>query len=345
MSVVFITDPRFAAHTMPEHPENAARLEAVMQQLRRDGLWERLMHVPAEAAPEEAITAVHTTRHLARLARTAQLDGLAMWGADTYVTPASYEAARLAAGAAMRAVDAVLNGETQSGIAAVRPPGHHATPDDAMGFCLLNNIAIAARHAQRAHGLERVAIVDYDVHHGNGTQDIFYDDPSVLYISTHQSPLYPGTGMVEESGRGAGRGYTVNIPMPPGVGDEGYRWAFDEAVVPLLRRFAPQLILVSLGFDAHWGDPLANMRLSLAGYDALARTLITLAGELCKGRIVFVMEGGYNGQVLAHGWANVARALLGEANFVDPLGPPKNVETPVAQTLERVKHIHKLNSY
>ena len=344
-SVAFATDPRFAAHTMPQHPENAARLEAVVQQLHRDRLWERLLHVPIEAASDEAITAVHTPAYLARLARTEKLGGLAMWGADTYITPASYRVARLAAGAVVRVVDAVLSGEAQSGIAAVRPPGHHATPDEAMGFCLLNNVAIAARHALRAHGLARVLIVDYDVHHGNGTQDVFYDDPAVLYISTHQSPLYPGTGRVKEIGRGAGEGYTVNIPMPPGVGDAGYRRVFDEVIVPLARRFAPQLVLVSLGLDAHWGDPLANMRLSLAGYDVLARTLFALASELCEGRIVFVAEGGYNVQALAHGWANVTRALLGAGPPVDPLGAATGEETPISSVLKRVKRIHKLNSY
>ena len=345
MAVAFATDSRFAAHTMQGHPENAARLEAVMHRLRQDALWGRLTHVAAEDPPEGAITAVHTAQHLARLARTAQLNGLAMWGADTYVTPASYEVARLAAGAVMRVVDAVLNGVAQNGIAAVRPPGHHATPDEAMGFCLLNNVAIAVRHACRTHGLARVLIVDYDVHHGNGTQDVFYDDPSVLYVSTHQTPLYPGTGRMEEIGRGAGRGYTLNVPLPPGVGDVGYRRVFDEVVVPMAWRFRPQLIVVSLGFDAHWDDPLANMQLTLAGYDALARTLIALAEELCEGRIVFVMEGGYNVQALAHGWANVARALLGEEEGVDPLGPATGEEVPIRRILERVKHIHKLTSY
>ncbi len=345
MGVAFATDPRFAAHTMQGHPENAARLEAVTQQLRQDGLWERLLHVPVEPAPDAAITAVHTPQHLARLARTAQLRGLAMWGADTYVTPASYEAAKLAAGAVMRVVDAVLGGEARSGIAAVRPPGHHATPHEAMGFCLLNNVAIGARHAQRAHGLERVAIVDCDVHHGNGTQDVFYSDPSVLYISTHQSPLYPGTGAVDEIGRGRGRGYTANIPLPPGVGNAGYRRAFDEVVVPLVRRFAPQLVLVSLGFDAHWSDPLANMRLSLEGYDALVRALIASAEALCEGRIVFVMEGGYNVQALAHGWANVGRALFGDDVRTDPLGAATEDAGEVEQLLERVKRVHKLTSY
>ena len=345
MTVAFATDPRFAAHTMSDHPENAARLEAVVQQLRRDGLWERFVHVPVDVAPDEAITAVHTSQHVARLARTARLDGLAMWGADTYVTPASYEVARLAAGATMRVVDAVLDGTAQSGIAAVRPPGHHATPDNAMGFCLLNNVAIAARHALRKHGLARVLIVDYDVHHGNGTQAVFYDDPSVLYISTHQSPLYPGTGAVEEIGRGAGRGYTVNIPLPAGVSGDEYRRVFAEVIAPVVRRFAPQLILVSLGFDAHWSDPLAGMRLSLADYAELAEGLNGLAAEFCEGRIVFVMEGGYNGQVLAHGWANVARTLWGDGATVDPLGTRPSSGADIGALLAKLHRIHRLTSY
>jgi acetoin utilization deacetylase AcuC-like enzyme len=212
-----------------------------------------------------------------------------------------------------------------------------------MGFCLLNNIAIAARHAQRAHGIAQVLIVDFDVHHGNGTQDALYDDPSIMFISTHQSPLYPGTGMIGETGYGAGTGYTLNIPLPPGVGDSGYTTVFDHIVLPAARCFDPQLILVSAGFDAHWADPLANMRLSLAGFSALTRSLITLAQELCAGRIVFVLEGGYNLQVLSHGWANIARALLGQPDGDDPIGAASGHEPALTALLDRVRHVHKLD--
>ncbi len=214
-----------------------------------------------------------------------------------------------------------------------------------MGFCLLNNVAIAARYAQRVHGAERVLIVDYDVHHGNGTQDVFYDDPSVLYISTHQSPLYPGTGSISETGAGKGAGYNINIPLPPGIGDAGYGRMWDEVVIPAIRRFSPQLMLVSAGFDAHWADPLANMTLSLTGYDRLARGLITLAGELCTGRIVFVAEGGYNLDVLSNGWANITRALVGDTTIDDPLGIIHSREPSVEPLVAKLRQIHKLISY
>jgi acetoin utilization deacetylase AcuC-like enzyme len=211
-----------------------------------------------------------------------------------------------------------------------------------MGFCLLNNAAIAARYAQRVFGVGRVLIADYDVHHGNGTQDVFYADPTVLYISTHQYPLYPGTGAVQETGEGDGAGYTLNIPLPPGVGDQGYIRAIEEIVMPSARRFAPELVLVSAGFDAHWADPLANMRLTLTGFDHLSRALLRGAQEWCQGRIVFVMEGGYNLDVLGNAWANVARALLGDATAADPIGPASAREPSIDSLIERIKQIHKL---
>jgi acetoin utilization deacetylase AcuC-like enzyme len=265
-----------------------------------------------------------------------------MMGLDTYITPHSYDIARLAAGGALRAVDAVLGGETNNAIAALRPPGHHATASNGMGFCLLNHAALAARHAQTVYGIERVLILDYDVHHGNGTQDIFYDDPGVLYISTHESPLYPGTGHVSEVGQGAGAGFTMNIPLPAGVGDAGYASVFAELVLPAAQRFAPQLVLVSAGFDAHWADPLAHMRLSLTGYDDLTRRVIQFSRQMCAGRIVFVMEGGYNLEVLGTAWVNVTRALLDEGAGDDPLGPAPGREVSIEGQLQRIRQLHKL---
>lgn len=342
MSTAYVTDTRFDAHTMINHPEHAGRLQAIRRRLDDDGLTGRFESLEPRAVDDDAVYAAHTQRYVAQLQRTSELSSVAMMGLDTYVTPQSYDLALLAAGGVLVAVDAVLRGEADNALAAVRPPGHHATPSQGMGFCLLNNVAIAARHAQRAHGLERVVIVDYDVHHGNGTQDILYDDPAALYISTHQSPLYPGTGAVGETGQGAGTGHTLNIPLPPGVGDAGYRRVFDEVVLPAIRRYVPELILVSVGFDAHWNDPLANMQLTLHGYDGLARSLLAAAGELCAGRIVFVSEGGYNLQVLSHGWANIARAALGDPAVVDPIGPAPRREPPVDALMSRVQQIHKL---
>jgi acetoin utilization deacetylase AcuC-like enzyme len=343
MATAYVTDARYAMHTLDGHPEHAGRLAAVQSTLESESLVERVIKLDARLSSEEDLRAVHVPGYLELLSETAHLDGIGMMDADTYVTPESYAIARLAVGGVLQAVDAVMQGEADNALAAIRPPGHHATPVRGMGFCLLNNIAIAARYAQRVHHVERVLIVDYDVHHGNGTQDAFYADPTVMYISTHQSPLYPGTGSVLETGEGAGKGYTINIPMTAGVGDQGYKQVFDEIVIPAGQRFAPQLMLISVGFDAHWADPLAGMCLSLTGYDQLARTLLAAAKTLCEGRIVFVMEGGYNLVALGHGWANIVRALLGDDDVVDPLGSSHSREPSVAQIIDRIRQIHKLD--
>ncbi|MBN1563218.1 MAG: histone deacetylase [Anaerolineae bacterium] len=342
MATAFVIDSRFAAHTMERHPEYAARLTMIRATLEQHGLLERFTTINAEPVSEEFLHIVHDADYLRLLEKTSRMASPSMLGLDTYITPQSYEIARLAVGGVLQVVDAVLTGETDNGLAAIRPPGHHATPSMGMGFCLLNNIALAARHAQQVHNIERVLIVDYDVHHGNGTQDIFYDDPTVLYISTHQSPLYPGTGAIQETGKGAGKGFTINAALPPGVGDQGYAQVFAEIVLPAARQFEPEVILVSGGYDAHWADPLANMMLSLSGYTHLDRTLLALAHELCEGRIVFILEGGYNLQVLGNAWANVAHVLLGDTEIDDVLGPADRSEPSIAQPLNKLKQIHNL---
>jgi acetoin utilization deacetylase AcuC-like enzyme len=211
-----------------------------------------------------------------------------------------------------------------------------------MGFCLLGNIAIAARHAQTAHKIERVMIVDFDVHHGNGTQDMFYNDDSVLFISTHQYPYYPGTGNFNETGTGSGKGYTINIPLPARNGDQNYALVYEQIIWRAARRFQPQLILVSAGFDAHFTDPLAMMRLSLTGYAHLTRELIRMAEELSNGKIVFVMEGGYDLDTLAHGMCNITYALLGNDTIIDPLGVRHDHEPDITPLVERLQQIHNL---
>lgn len=342
MATAYLADSRFDAHTMQGHPEFAGRLVAIRQRMEADSLTNQVVSLKARPATDETLLAVHTARYLELLEGTSRSNSIQMMGLDTYVTPRSYEIAQLAAGGVQRVVDAVLRGEAENGLAAVRPPGHHATPSMGMGFCLLNNVAIAARYAQRQHGVGRVLIADYDVHHGNGTQDAFYADPTVLYISTHQSPLYPGTGMIQDIGEGEGAGYTINIPLPPGVGDQGYARVFEEVLIPAAQRFAPEFMLVSAGFDGHWGDPLANMQLSLTGYDLLTRTLLTLARDLCHGRIVLVLEGGYNLEVLSYAWANATRAFSGNGACVDPLGPAPRPEPSVEQVTGRIRQLHNL---
>ncbi|MCU0511127.1 MAG: histone deacetylase [Anaerolineae bacterium] len=346
MTIFYATHPRCTAHRLPGeyHPERPERLEAVWALLQETGLHARLNAINPLPATRAQMEAVHSEDHLNTLAWIAGQERPVKIGYDSYAVPESYDIARLAAGAVAQTVAAVLTTPGSRGLAAVRPPGHHATPDTPMGFCLLNNIALGAAHARQQHGLQRVLIVDYDVHHGNGTQDIFYEEAGVLFISVHQHGrmFYPGTGSLNETGRGAGRGYTLNIPLPASVGDAGYAAVFDRIIAPAARRYAPELILVSAGFDGHFVDPLASMRLSLAGYDRLARQLIRLAEELCGGRIVFVMEGGYDLTALSHGMANIARALLGEADYSDPLGMPGGTEPDISPVLAQVQQQHGL---
>lgn len=342
MTTIYVTHSRFADHHLHGHPEHAGRIRAVWAQLANAGLKERMHSIEIEPATDEQILRVHQSEYLDLLHRVAYGDGPVRFDADTYALPESPEIARLAAGGVIAAVDAVLGGDAVNGLCAVRPPGHHAVPRGAMGFCLLGNIAIGARHAQAAHGLKRVMIVDYDVHHGNGTQDSFYDDENVLFLSTHQSPFYPGTGALNETGQGTGDGYTVNIPLPAGMDDVKYAQVYDEIVWSVARRFRPELILVSAGFDAHWTDPLAGMRLTLKGYAHITRELIRMSEELCGGQILFVLEGGYDLDALAHGVCNIAYALLGDETISDPMEGGSSARVEINDLINQVKATHGL---
>jgi acetoin utilization deacetylase AcuC-like enzyme len=350
MTTAYFTHPRCTEHDLPSHPEHAGRIRAVWKRLNDDGLSARMTRLEPEPVTDDHILAVHTQPYLELLKQLPTLDRIVRLDSDTYATPTSLDVARLSAGAAVRAVDVVLHGEAENALVVSRPPGHHAMPGSAMGFCLLGNIAVAARHAQRAYGVDRVLIVDYDVHHGNGTEAVFYADPSVLFVSTHQatsaygSPFYPGTGRLNDIGEGRGEGCTINIPLPPGHSDASYIALFDQVVLPAARRFRPHLVLVSAGFDAHWIDPLAGMRLSLQGYAYMTRALMDFAQTACQGRIIFVMEGGYNLESLSHGVANIARILLGDPAIVDPLGPPDDgmPEPDVQPLITRLRALHQL---
>lgn len=339
-STVILTDPRFDAHDWHGHVEVAARLVAVRRALDASGLHGDLHHLAPAPAPDQALEAVHSARLLRQVRQLASYGG-GQFDSDTYVTADSWDAASLAAGAAIGAAEAVVAGRARNAFALVRPPGHHATPGRAMGFCLVNNIAVAARHARRRLGLERVAIVDYDVHHGNGTQDIFYDDPSVLFCSTHAAPFYPGTGSLAEMGdRVDAPGATLNLPLPFGTGDRGYARVFEHVIAPALRRFRPQLILVSAGYDAHWSDPLGPMLLSVSGYARLNRTLLDLADELCAGRLVMVLEGGYNLDVLGACVVASLRQLLGRGPGLDPIGELDSPE-PLPEIDRLIEQLHE----
>jgi acetoin utilization deacetylase AcuC-like enzyme len=341
MTTAYITDTRFAGHTLKGHAEYAGRLTAIQSVLDNHAIPARTLQLTPTPASDAQLKAVHSQDYLDLLAWTETQKGLQL-GPDTYVLPQSFGIAKLSAGAAIRGVDAVLTEEAANALVCARPPGHHAMPQTGMGFCLLSNIAIAARHAQSAYGLKRILIVDYDVHHGNGTQAIFYDDPSVLFISTHQHPWYPGTGTANETGTGEGKGATINVPLPAGVGNEGFKQVYEQIVWPAARRFQPELILVSAGYDAHWADPLGQLRLSLKGYDDLSRELMAMADALCGGKIVFVLEGGYNLESLSFGVLNLASALLGDSKVFDPLGPGKGDETAIAPLIQEIRQIHAL---
>ena len=291
MSLVLIHTERFAEHQTPpghpERPERADVLDAVAARWRSRGVE---IVAPREATREHLLR-VHDAGYLRRISETA---GRAMaLDPDTYTSPESHEIALLAAGAVVDGVERVMGNSHSAAFALVRPPGHHAERDRAMGFCLFNNVAVAAAHA-RALGARTVAIVDYDVHHGNGTQHIFEADPHVLYISTHQYPYYPGTGAADENGRDRGRGFTVNLPLEVGAVDEDYQVAFSQVVVPVLRQFEPDLLIVSAGFDAHEHDPLGGMRLTTAAFAAMTSELRAVAEECCRGRMVAAVEGGYD---------------------------------------------------
>jgi acetoin utilization deacetylase AcuC-like enzyme len=333
-----VEDLRYRAHRGPGgHPERPERLAAVHDAVAAcSGPIERL--APREATEEELLR-VHSRGHVEGVADAAR-QAPRYLDPDTYVSPESYEVARLAAGACVDLARRVARGDLRNGLAAVRPPGHHAEGGRAMGFCLFNNVAVAARALQMEEGVGRILIVDWDVHHGNGTQHSFEEDPSVLYFSTHQYPYYPGTGSAGEVGRGRGEGTTVNVPLPAGCGDAEYVGALARVLGPVARSFRPEMILVSCGFDAHREDPLGGMEVSEAGFSAMAHCVRALADEMCAGRLVCVLEGGYSAAGLHEG----TRALLGALLAPTPAPPPPAAaakpSSVLAAVLEHVRAAH-----
>ena len=303
--------PAYLEHDMGAgHPESPNRLRAIIQHLEQSGTATQLMKIAPRKAEDEWITQVHSPSYVAALNQHAPKSGRVSLDPDTSMSPGSLNAAYLAAGGALAGVDAIINGQVDHVFCAVRPPGHHAETTRAMGFCLFNNVAIAARYIQKKYGLKRVLIVDWDVHHGNGTQHSFEDDRSILFFSTHQYPHYPGTGRATERGKGAGEGFTINIPMEAGEGDDAYHVIFLKALVPAADDFKPEFVLISAGFDAHKDDPLANMRLTEAGYADLTGIVAGIARRHAQGRILSSLEGGYNLTALAASVDSHIKALL-----------------------------------
>lgn len=308
-----------AAHFEPGHPERPERVEAIREALEDAGIWEKYPKLQPVDVGRDILEAVHNPAYLSLLQRACST-GPGRLDMDTYFTSKSWQLAVNAAGGAAAVVQAVWQKAARRGLALCRPPGHHAMRGQGMGFCLINNIAVAAEFLLKNGGARRIAIVDLDLHHGNGTQDIFWTRKEVMYLSTHQSPLYPGTGSLIERGGGDGLGYTLNFPLPPRSGDEAFITVMDSLLLPVLEHFSPEIVLVSFGFDTHWNEPLGNLLLSADGYAQLIARLIKFVDRRCSGRVALVLEGGYDleaGQVCT---IAVINAML-ERPWEDPLGP------------------------
>ena len=343
MQVGFVYDPIYLQHNTGQHVENATRLEAMIAYLEQTQLKQQLTSIKPRPATIEELSRAHHEPHISHVQEVAQRGG-GWLDADTVMSPGSYDAALYAAGGAIRATEAVMSGEITSAFALIRPPGHHATSQRAMGFCLFNNVAITAKYILATYKLDRILIIDFDVHHGNGTQEIFYDNPQVLYISTHQYPFYPGTGNIEEIGFGEAKGTTINIPLPSGCGDNEYLSVFEQIIVPAVKRFNPQFMLISAGYDPHWADELALMQVSTSSFAQIAKITQELSAELCNNRLVFILEGGYNLNALATSVKATFDVLMGNPHTEDPLGqPPHRLPPPsINHLIKAIKETHTL---
>ncbi|MBN1698522.1 MAG: histone deacetylase [Spirochaetales bacterium] len=346
MRTGYVYDDIFLKHDLPGHPENPGRLRAIMEYLEERGLLSRMVKAAARPASEDELCTCHHPS-LVRLVRELCSEGYGQIDEDTYVNQYSYEAASMAAGGMIDLTRSILAGDLSNGIVLARPPGHHATTYRSMGFCLFNTVAIGMKAALKDPSCKKAAVVDIDVHHGNGTQEIFYKNPAALYVSIHQYPHYPGTGALLERGEGEAEGTTVNIPFPPFAGDHAYTGAFTKIVLPVLDRFRPDFIFISVGFDAHRADRLSETGLGLRTYHWMCGSLAAAAKKLCSGRIVFCLEGGYNPGVLAAGTGNIVRSLIGESSFDDlsfddtSFGEAEP-ECDVTAVLKSVEHLHNL---
>jgi len=361
LPTALVYDPAMLEHHVPEGfpevPERLQRAKAMIDALINEGTVpaDRVLQLLARPATMAELASVHVPEYIDRVRQAvdAVMEGEGFdarpkrFATDVYLSPGSYRAALLAAGAPLVALDAIGEGRARNGYALVRPPGHHARPRHAMGFCFFNNVAVAARYAQQRWGWQRVLIVDYDVHHGNGTQEVFYEDGDVLYFSTHQFPYYPGTGASFERGAGAGLGATINVPLPEGSGWSVYDPIFRQVLWPAADRFKPDVVLLSAGFDAHWRDPLAGMRLSTPDYADMSLEVIEIADTYCNGRVVAVQEGGYDLDAVAQCAATLLVNLTGSDKIVDDLGEPEPLTFRWNEQaiLEALYELHDLAGY
>ena len=317
-----VLDPLFFEHTLEGHPENAQRLMAIDKEMEKRGLWQKLVPVLSRKATEEELLWVHTKGYIDEIAGISEYGGgfYNPYSGDTYLNSASFEAAKMAAGSAIELNLAVYDRQIDNGFGLLRPPGHHALESQAMGFCLFNSDVIAAKALQKYRGVERVAILDFDVHHGNGTQDLTINDPSIMALSIHQHPFWPNTGAAEWVGEGDAKGTNVNCPFQPEAGNRTYLDVYDQVIAPKLAEFKPQHIIVFAGYDAHWRDPLAQHRVTVNGFNQLLQKIKNTADTLCGGRLALSLGGGYELESLAHSVAGNFEVLLGEPLQADTIG-------------------------